>query len=120
VRAIRQLTELIAILLISGNCWGKEITGVVTRVIEGDTIVVNSGTGSDKVRLAEIDAPGATGHAPSSSAITSCTNDSNADLRRQRRPRDTPPWGPYIQEATNAIGMLQCECLAAGRRLAWA
>ena len=45
------------ILLISGNCWGKEITGVVTRVIDGDTIVVNSGTGSAKIRLAEIDAP---------------------------------------------------------------
>jgi hypothetical protein len=45
------------ILIISGNCWGKEITGVVTRVIDGDTIVVDSESGSAKVRLAEIDAP---------------------------------------------------------------
>jgi micrococcal nuclease len=45
------------ILIISGNCWGKELTGVVTRVIDGDTIVVNSGTESAKIRLAEIDAP---------------------------------------------------------------
>jgi len=45
------------ILLISGNCWAAELTGTVTRVIDGDTIVVEIESGSEKVRLAEIDAP---------------------------------------------------------------
>ena len=49
--------QALLMLFLSGSCWAAELTGTVTRVIDGDTIVVESATGPEKIRLAEIDAP---------------------------------------------------------------
>ena len=44
--------------LVSIQCWAKDCHGVVSRVVDGDTIIVDADCQDDmKVRLGEIDAP---------------------------------------------------------------
>ena len=48
---------IIALAFFAGNALGDEITGTVTRVVDGDTIHVSVGLTKHVIRLAEIDTP---------------------------------------------------------------
>lgn len=48
---------LVALAFCSGNTLCDEITGTVTRVVDGDTIHVSVGVTKHVIRLAEIDTP---------------------------------------------------------------
>ena len=48
---------IIALAFFAGNALGDEITGTVTRVVDGDTIHLSVGLTKHVIRLAEIDTP---------------------------------------------------------------
>ena len=57
VKQLRQAWVFVALAFFAGNALGDEITGLVTRVVDGDTIHVTVGLTKHVIRLSEIDTP---------------------------------------------------------------
>ena len=56
-KQLRQTWVFVALAFFAGNSLGDEITGLVTRVVDGDTIHVAVGLTKHVIRLSEIDTP---------------------------------------------------------------
>ena len=56
-KQLRQTWVFVALAFFAGNALGDEITGLVTRVVDGDTIHVTVGLTKHVIRLSEIDTP---------------------------------------------------------------
>ena len=56
-KQLRQAWVFVALAFFAGNALGDEITGLVTRVVDGDTIHVTVGLTKHVIRLSEIDTP---------------------------------------------------------------
>ena len=56
-KQLRQAWVFVALAFFAGNALGDEITGLVTRVVDGDTIHVMVGLTKHVIRLSEIDTP---------------------------------------------------------------
>ena len=56
-KQLRQAWVFVALAFFAGNSLGDEITGLVTRVVDGDTIHVAVGLTKHVIRLSEIDTP---------------------------------------------------------------
>ena len=56
-KQLRRAWVFVALAFFAGNALGDEITGAVTRVVDGDTIHVSVGLTKHVIRLSEIDTP---------------------------------------------------------------